>query len=80
MVTHLELVQENITMAMAADPQKQIQKMQKSKHLWNLSTLKNDDPFRTGNRKDLRWLWPKTQKTDSEDAELQICMKPMDTE
>ena len=45
-------------------PQPHIQKIVKSKHLSNLSPLKNTTSSEPGTDKYLRWLWPPTNKTN----------------
>ena len=57
---------------------KQIQEMNKSKHLWHLWTLKGDDAnSQLEAEQYLRWLWPPTHTQNPEEAGTQIFMRPV---
>ena len=61
-------------------PTKQIQNMQKSKHSSSLQTLINDDSFRAGNRNNFTMAMATDPYANSEVAEIQACLTPMNTE
>ena len=80
MAAHSEPVQKNITMAMDTDPPNKSRRSKTQNMYETYEHLKKTTHSETGTDKYLRWLWPPSHKTNSEDAEIQTIVQPVNTE
>ena len=75
MTTRSELVQKNMTMAIATDPPNKFRRCKNQNMYRTYEHKKKATHSELETEKDLRWLWPLTPITNPEDAEIQTVMR-----